>query len=65
MTTTLQSNAETGFKVEHKDIECFHCHKKGLWRIPDMVVAEDAVVEVDVLDVLAGAGVVKVMVKSQ
>jgi len=29
MTTTLQSNMETGFKVEHKDIECFHCHKKG------------------------------------
>jgi len=29
MTTTLQSNAETGFKVEHKDIKCFHCHKKG------------------------------------
>jgi len=29
MITTLQSNMETDFKVEHKDIECFHCHKKG------------------------------------
>jgi len=25
----LQSSTEMGFKVEHKDIECFHCHKKG------------------------------------
>ncbi len=29
MSAALQSSAELGFKVEHKDIECFHCHKKG------------------------------------
>ena len=29
MSATLQSSAEMGFKVEHKDIECFYCHKKG------------------------------------
>jgi len=38
--------------------------QRNLRRIPDVVVAEDAVVEVDVLDVLARAGVVKAMVKS-
>ena len=27
--TASLSNPETGFKVEHKDVECYNCHKKG------------------------------------